>query len=178
MLSLKQRITLHITTLKKCLLKTGWAPRSYTNDPPCRYIKNEIILDVMPESTNELLISNAWYKEGFLNKIKHKLSFGNEINIFPFAYFLASKITAFESRGNENYIEHKDMVDIFNLLASSTVQGEFEKMSGPVYDYVTNRLGHFLENPDFKFALHGHFSHDEGHIITNIEKVLDQNIGL
>jgi hypothetical protein len=160
------------------LLLTGWSLRSLKNDPPCRFTKNGIVLDVMPETTNQLLLSNEWYMNGFRKKEKLQLSQGQTINLFPFEYYLASKMTAFKSRGQSNFLESKDMIDIFNILARSDLKSKVENASSDAKNYIAKEFKSYQNDFDFDFALNGHFKSTEIYRAESIRSVIDSFVEL
>lgn len=83
----------------------------------CRWrYQEELIIDIMPDDNSILGFSNSWYKFGIKKSIIHKLPSGQKIDIFPVSYLLASKIEAFNSRGNHNFYTSHDVEDIVLLL--------------------------------------------------------------
>ncbi len=69
----------------------------YVWSHPHGTVRGQSILDVMPADTSILSFSNPWYKSGLKKSIIYHLAIGQEINIFPVTYLLASKIEAFNS---------------------------------------------------------------------------------
>ncbi len=69
--------------------------------PLCRWVYQDLIVDVMPCDEGVLGFSNRWYEKGIENKITHKLPSGRDIWIFPPIYLLASKVEAFLGRGKD-----------------------------------------------------------------------------
>jgi Nucleotidyl transferase AbiEii toxin, Type IV TA system len=82
----------------------------------CRWRYQDLIIDIMPADTSILGFSNPWYKPGIKKSIIYNLPSGQKINIFPVTYLLASKIEAFNSRGNRNFMYSHDLEDIILLL--------------------------------------------------------------
>src|SRR5690606_21309541 len=66
----------------------------------CRYKYQGLIVDIMPLDKNVLGFENKWCKEGFHHLQVYKIDDRVSINILPLAYFLASKLEAFNRRGN------------------------------------------------------------------------------
>lgn len=59
--------------------------------------------------------TNRWYKEGVEHAVE-VISKPVSVKIFSLPYFLASKIMAFRSRGNNDYQGSRDMEDIISML--------------------------------------------------------------
>jgi hypothetical protein len=86
------------------------------NGPLCRWRYQELIIDIMPTEPAVLGFSNPWYKPGIEKSINYNLPSGQKICIFPVTYLLASKIEAFNGRGNRNFYMSHDVEDIVLLL--------------------------------------------------------------
>jgi hypothetical protein len=84
--------------------------------PICRWIFQNIKVDVMSTDEDILGFSNQWYHEGISNKITKTLS--NEVVIFVFSpeYFLASKFEAHKNRGGNDLRQSHDFEDIIYIL--------------------------------------------------------------
>ena len=91
--------------------------------PLCRWVYQDLIIDVMPCDEGVLGFSNRWYKEGIANRITYRLPSGREIWIFPPIYLLASKVEAFLGRGKDLRMS-KDIEDIVVLLDGCEVLAE------------------------------------------------------
>ena len=83
--------------------------------PLCRWVFQDLIVDVMPCDPQVLGFTNRWYKSGIANKITYRLPSSREIWIFPPIYLLASKVEAFLGRGKDLRLS-KDIEDIVTLL--------------------------------------------------------------
>jgi predicted nucleotidyltransferase len=87
----------------------------------CRYRINGIIVDVMPTNENILGFNNRWYTEGFQNSIEYSLEENENVRIFNSIYFIASKLDAFNDRGNNDGRTSSDFEDIVYVLNNRTV---------------------------------------------------------
>jgi len=82
----------------------------------CRYIIDGVIVDVMPTDESILGFSNAWYPEGFASAIQTNLGNGAMVKIFSPAYFIGSKLEAFNHRGKKDGRVSSDFEDIVYVL--------------------------------------------------------------
>lgn len=113
----------------------------------CRWQYQELILDIMPADTSILGFSNPWYKSGLKKSIIYHLPSGQEINIFPVTYLLASKIEAFNGRGNRNFIYSHDLEDIILLLDGCPVlEEEIKQADIKVKKFIKTWFKTELEN--------------------------------
>ncbi|MFJ4196428.1 hypothetical protein [Pseudomonas sp. NPDC089534] len=81
----------------------------------CRFRFNDIVVDVMPSDPEVLGYANRWFVEGLARADKFTLPSGTVIQIFKPAYFLATKLEAFNGRGSGDPY-HKDVEDIIVLI--------------------------------------------------------------
>jgi len=102
-------------------LEEGLKTKGFVNDtsqgaPICRWIYQDIKVDVMPTDENILGFNNQWYPGGVDNKISKTLPDGTEINVFPPEYYLASKFDAHHDRGGNDLRQSHDFEDIIYVL--------------------------------------------------------------
>jgi hypothetical protein len=101
--------------LAKRLRGIGLQECTEQDAPLCRWVYQDLLVDVMPCDKSVLGFSNRWYVEGIAHKIFYRLPSGRNIWIFPPIYLLASKVEAFLSRGMDLRLS-KDIEDIVILL--------------------------------------------------------------
>ncbi|GGG05679.1 nucleotidyl transferase AbiEii/AbiGii toxin family protein [Pontibacter amylolyticus] len=77
----------------------------------CRFTYEGITVDVMPDNPKILGFSNPWYQPGLEESVEVQLTDGVTIHILPVYYFLATKFSAFHSRGGDHRSSH-DFEDI------------------------------------------------------------------
>lgn len=102
-------------------LEDNLRAKGFTNDisrdaPICRWVYQDIKVDVMPTNSDILGFSNQWYPEGIENKIAKILPNGTKIFIFTPAYYLAAKFEAHNSRGGKDLRQSHDFEDIIYVL--------------------------------------------------------------
>ncbi|MDR2914012.1 MAG: hypothetical protein LBV74_04120 [Tannerella sp.] len=95
--------------------------RKFRNDttqgaPICRWIFEDIIVDVMPVDTEVLGFGNKWYASGVSHKAGKILPDGMSIYIFPVEYYLATKFEALNGRGGSDLRLSHDFEDIIYIL--------------------------------------------------------------
>ena len=89
------------TELEEELRTKGFANDTSQGAPICRWIYQDIKVDVMPTDESVLGFNNQWYPGGVGNKITKTLPNGTEIFVFSPEYYLASKFEAHNDRGGE-----------------------------------------------------------------------------
>lgn len=89
------------------LRKKGFK-KSMEDDVICRFRYDDIILDVMPIDQKILGFGNAWYKMALQHSVKHEIDEKLVITSISAPYFLATKIEAFKTRGNNDLLWSHD----------------------------------------------------------------------
>ena len=85
--------------------------------PICRWkIAGAIILDVMPTDRKVLGFGSRWFAPAFAAAETFPLTSAIEIRLLPAPYFLATKLDAFDYRGEGDYLLSRDMEDIVAVL--------------------------------------------------------------
>lgn len=84
--------------------------------PICRWVYQDILVDVIPSDSDLLGFTNLWYQEGIENKIIKTLPNGTQIFVFPPEYYLAAKIEAHKGRGGSDLRQSHDFEDIIYIL--------------------------------------------------------------
>lgn len=108
------------TELEEDLRTKGFANDTSQGAPICRWIYQDIKVDVMPTDDNVLGFYNQWYPGGVGNKISKTLPDGTEIFVFPPEYYLASKFEAHSDRGGNDLRQSHDFEDIIYILDNCT----------------------------------------------------------
>jgi predicted nucleotidyltransferase len=83
--------------------------------PLCRWLIDNIIVDVMPTDEATLGFSNRWYREAFAHAV-HTVVEGVTIRVVTAPFFLATKLEAFRTRGREDFMASHDLEDIIALV--------------------------------------------------------------
>jgi hypothetical protein len=124
--------------------------------PICRWLKGNLILDLMPTDSKILGFSNQWYQEGINFSKEYKLPNGSKILIFSFEYFIASKCEALLSRGIQDLHLSQDLEDILYIIDGR--DSFFENLSQaaiPVRAFIFKALKEVSTHPSFESAARG-----------------------
>ena len=114
------------------------------NSPICRLLFDSYKVDVMPTG-NILGFSNQWYSDGMNQSIKHKLPSGITIRIFSLPYYLASKIEAYYSRGNDFRFSH-DIEDCIMVIDGIMNPADLACGKPDVTRYLQEKFRAFLDD--------------------------------
>jgi hypothetical protein len=123
----------------------------------CRFTYKDVIIDVMATKEVGWAPSNEWFEPGFKNLVQYQVDEETTIRIFPVTYFLATKFSAFHSRGGDPRTS-KDFEDIVYVLDNRLNLIE-EVLSAPevVRSYLVFQL-HELQHADKEEAIRAHLS--------------------
>lgn len=102
--------------LENDLRALGFANDTSKGAPICRWVYQDILVDIMPSDSDVLGFSNRWYEDGIENKISKTLPDGTEIFVFPPEYYLAAKIEDHNGRGGSDLRQSHDFEDIIYIL--------------------------------------------------------------
>lgn len=99
----------------------GFEKVSDNSDSPSKkhlWRHEDIKLNLIPMFTESLGYTNRWYEEAVFHASSFNLPNGTAIKLFPAAYYLASKIEAYQQRGKDDIRLSEDFEDIVYLLGS------------------------------------------------------------
>jgi predicted nucleotidyltransferase len=135
------------TELEEDLRTKGFANDTSQGAPICRWIYQDIKVDVMPTDENILGFNNQWYPGGVDNKISKTLPDGTEIYVFPPEYYLASKFDAYHDRGGNDLRQSHDFEDIIYVLDNCTeILENIRNADEDVKNYLKAECENLLEN--------------------------------
>jgi predicted nucleotidyltransferase len=140
--------------LSEKLLKMKFTQDQTVGAPICRWKYLGIIIDIMPLDENILGFSNKYYKEGFKFKEFFHLPDGQEIQILPIGWFLATKIQAYYSRGVNDPRFSKDLEDIVAIFSDGKDLESISKSVG-VVSYIKGSLTKIFNDPVSAEAIRG-----------------------
>ena len=149
--------------IEKELRKKGFQQNiEKTDNVICRWKHGDIILDVMPTDEKTLRSTNKWYKQAVNNSIKTKLSDNLIVKHITAVYFLATKLEAFNDRGNNDYLGSHDLEDIVAVIdGRAEIIDEISKSDGTVKSYLANAFQELTKNQHFLDALPGHLNYGQ-----------------
>jgi predicted nucleotidyltransferase len=135
------------TELEEELRTKGFANDTSQGAPICRWIYQDIKVDVMPTDENVLGFNNQWYPGGVGNKILKTLPNGTEIFVFSPEYYLASKFEAHNDRGGNDLRQSHDFEDIIYILDNCTsILEDIRNADEDVKNYLKDECESLLDN--------------------------------
>jgi predicted nucleotidyltransferase len=113
----------------------------------CRYKINGVIVDIMPTGEGILGFSNKWYADAFANSFEFLLDDQYRIRLFQPAWFIASKLEAFNDRGGNDGRMSSDFEDIVFILNNrNDIWQEMRSAPEPVKKYLKEQFNSLLAN--------------------------------
>jgi len=122
-------------TFSERLKKLGFQEDTKEDAPRCRWRQETTTLDVMPLDPKVLGFSNSWYRPAMEHSEERELENGLKIRLVAPVYFCASKLEAFERRGNDDFAGSRDL---------------------EVRSYLAKEIKRLISIPAFNDALPGH----------------------
>jgi hypothetical protein len=129
----------------------------------CRWCHAEtgLILDVMPDDEGILGFSNPWYEHAIRTAVERELPDATAIRAARPASIVATKLAAWQGRGNGDMLRSLDLHDILVLIdGREELRGEIAAEPAAIRAYVAKELSALREDPFFDYliesALHGY----------------------
>jgi predicted nucleotidyltransferase len=94
----------------------GFSQSVTEGEPPYRWTIGGMKLDVLPTEEAVLGFSNRWYEAAMRTAVTVPLRPGLGIRLVTPAYFVATKLDAFEDRGKGDYLESHDLEDVLSVV--------------------------------------------------------------
>ncbi len=151
----------YATVLRDELLRLGFREDTSNGAPLCRWLFEDLIVDVMPTVGSVLGFSNRWYAVAMATATDLDLPGGPRVRIVTAPAFLATKLDAFEDRGHGDYQASHDLEDMIAVVdGRSEVVDEVANADPHLVAYVATMLRRLLADQSFIAALPGHLPPD------------------
>lgn len=133
-----------LENLREQLLEKG-LKQSAEDTVICRFRYEDVKVDVMSTTQIGWAPSNPWFGPGFKNSVKTNIE-GQQINILPLAYFLATKFTAYHGRSQDPRTSH-DFEDIIYIIDNRTdFVEQMQNAPDDVRNYLKQEFTDLLNN--------------------------------
>jgi hypothetical protein len=160
--------------LEEQLRKQGFGQKD--GEPICRWFRGELIVDVMPNDERILGFSNRWYPGAFASAEVLQLE-EVQIRVIGPVWFLATKLEAFDARGEGDYQASRDVEDIVAVLdGRPSISEEIANAQADVRSFVQRRFAELISDEDFLAAIVGHVG-GEPERATLVRERMTQSIG-
>ncbi len=140
--------------LESIIRKKGFENDIRKAAPICRWVYQDITVDIMPDDPKILGFSNTWYKAGVNSTISSSVSNGIVIKILSPEYFIASKLEAHFNRGGLDIRFSTDFSDIVYLLNNRPeISDEVLNTDVPVKNFIIDSFKKLLSDVSIEEAI-------------------------
>ncbi len=136
--------------------------RGFTKDTNseviCRWkhANTGVLFDLMPTHPQVLGFANVWYPEAVKTSVRMQLNDDINIRLISAVCFVATKLEAFNSRGNSDIASSHDLEDILTIVdGRSSLAEELARESESLKSYVKQQLRALLSRPSLENYLPG-----------------------
>lgn len=148
------------TLLEARLRQLGFRQPPGETIPVCRWIHDDVVLDLMPSEASILGFSNRWYRPAF-DHAQIVTVGGLGVRLIRAPYFLATKLEAFRSRGKNDYRLSRDLEDIVAVIDGRTeIVQDVSESAEDLQAYLGTEFSALLVNQVFLEALSGYLLPD------------------
>jgi len=148
--------------IEEVLRQRGFAPDLRKGAPICRWLIGGVVVDLMPTLEEVLGFSNRWYPLAARTAERFLLPGDKAIHVISAPAFIATKMEAFDGRGQGDFLFSHDLGDLIAVIdGRNELQGECERAPDELKRYLADRVRALLATPDFVDALPGHLPPDQ-----------------
>lgn len=147
--------------LEDQLRERGFEPDLRSDAPICRWLVDNITVDVMPSREEILGFANRWYVMGVATAQTCELPSGTTVKLIRAPEFIATKLEAFFGRGQGDYLFSHDLGDIISVVdGRDSLLAECQSSQRPLREYLALQFQMLLRSVQFLDALPGHLPPD------------------
>lgn len=130
-------------------LRTKGFVEAADDDVICRMRLGRLKVDFMPDDEAILGFSNRWYATGIETAQPHILDTGLDIKVLTPPIFVATKLEAFQGRGNNNLYASRDAEDLLLMVdGREELLAEISAASDDVRQFTAEGFRALLANSD------------------------------
>lgn len=139
----------------------GFAQDHTRGAPICRWRVGAVSVDAMPTIEDILGFSNRWYPIAIETATDVNMPSGRKILLITAPAFVATKLEAFDGRGNRDFLFSHDLGDLLAVVdGRDTLVNECGQAPHELRVYLREKLAALLATPAFVEALAGHLPGD------------------
>ncbi|UQO39780.1 hypothetical protein [Burkholderia cepacia] len=162
----------HWENLKEQLRQKGFREQPDEDAPIYAMFLAGLRVDFMPDDEAILNFGNAWYRDALTSAESHDIGEGVTVRIVRPAHFVATKLAAYLSRGNNDPLDSHDVEDILTLLdGRPEIADEILAADAEMRTYIGTQLAALQEHRDFEYAIEAASNGD-----TAREEVISQRV--
>jgi hypothetical protein len=138
------------------LAEKGFKQMVEQADPPYRWNRAGVKLDVMPIDPSVLGFTNRWYEPAMENAVRAEIRGDLSIRLITAPYFVATKLEAFLDRGKGDYFMSHDLEDVLSVIdGRPELIAELKATEPELKTFVGKTFSELLQDDDFLNALPG-----------------------
>jgi hypothetical protein len=149
-------------TFSERLRSLGFREDISKGAPLCRWLIDDMKLDVMPIEGKILGFTNRWYGAAMDAAQEIELEPGLRIRVVTAPYFIATKLEAFRGRGRGDYASSHDLEDLLAVVDGRNEIVEEIADVGNLRTYIADQFRTLLETPAFIDSLPSYLLPDAG----------------
>jgi hypothetical protein len=143
------------------LQSKGFAPCTDEGAPLCRLVCRGTRVDVVGTEPTGVGPTNRWYRDAMVEAATYPVAVDLEVRAITPVYFVATKLEAFEGRGEGDYQASHDLEDaLFVLAGLPDLREQIARGSSQVERAVRVELAALATKASFIDAVRGHFEGD------------------
>lgn len=134
--------------------------QTFEDEVICRFRYDDVLVDFMNTKALGWAPANPWFGPGYLHC--QRMAIGTqEIRLLPLSYFMATKFSAFESRGQGDPRTSHDFEDVVYVLDNRIdLVEELQGMRGAIASFLQHRFELILEDAVFREAVSAHLFYE------------------
>ena len=147
--------------MERAVRERGFQNAISEDAPICRWIRDGVLLDLMPSEPGILSFHNRWYPRVVRSASRTRLPDGRVIRLITAPLFVATKLEAFRGRGRGDYLASHDLEDLITVVdGRPDLMDEMKSTDADVQDFVAGELTRLLRDGNFLDALPGQLPGD------------------
>ena len=124
------------------------------DDVICRMRLGQLKVDFMPDDASILGFSNRWYAEALAQAKEVTLRDGTCIQLVTPCHFVATKLEAFQGRGDDDPLASHDIEDFLTLVdGREELYAEVRYADPALRAYIAEQTRQLLERSNFDYAV-------------------------
>ena len=147
--------------LENQLRMRGFEQDTRPQAPVCRWLIENITVDIMPTMEEVLGFTNRWYRLSVATAQLHELPSGMQVTVIRAPEFIGTKLEAFYGRGQGDHLFSHDLGDIISVIdGRDSLMEECLASERQLREYLALQIQTLLKTPAFLDALPGHLPPD------------------
>lgn len=156
----------------RILEKLGFKHDTRDEAPICRWVYEDVTVDVLPIRADVLGWNSKWFEEALSESTAVDCS-GDTVRVISAPYFVALKLEAFEERGKKDFLSSTDFEDVICLFNGRETIVEEIAACVKLREGLAERFAQYLDCRDLEDAVDG-FVQTEVNPETRKKKILSR----